>query len=263
MAKGADGLTAKQARFVKEYLVDLNATQAAIRAGYSEKTAKVIGSENLTKPAIASAVAAAQQKRSEEIGITAHAVLGDLWTIAKADPRELIEFRRGCCRHCWGLECRYQRTQGEMERERQDFENRDTALIEAGKPGLGGFDEKGGAGYTPKRDPNPDCTECFGDGVGETFVHDTRKLSPAAARLFAGAKQTREGLEVKMLSQDDALVNVGRHLGLFKDKIALGGDETAPPFRVDSVALGGLSMDELITLKKLLAKGKAALADGG
>ena len=45
-------LTAKQQRFCDEYLIDLNATQAAIRAGYSEKTARVIGQENLLKPAI-------------------------------------------------------------------------------------------------------------------------------------------------------------------------------------------------------------------
>lgn len=43
-------LTEKQKRFCDEYLIDLNATQAAIRAGYSKKTAKVIGQENLTKP---------------------------------------------------------------------------------------------------------------------------------------------------------------------------------------------------------------------
>lgn len=45
-------MTAKQQRFCDEYLIDLNATQAAIRAGYSEKTARQIGQENLTKPAI-------------------------------------------------------------------------------------------------------------------------------------------------------------------------------------------------------------------
>ncbi len=45
-------LTAKQQRFCDEYLIDLNATQAAIRAGYSEKTARAIGNENLTKPDI-------------------------------------------------------------------------------------------------------------------------------------------------------------------------------------------------------------------
>ena len=68
-------LTPKQERFVAEYLVDLNATQAAIRAGYSEKTAQMIGSENLAKPLIAAAVAAAVAKRSERTEITQDYVL--------------------------------------------------------------------------------------------------------------------------------------------------------------------------------------------
>jgi phage terminase small subunit len=55
------GLTPKQERFVAEYLIDLNATQAAIRAGYSSKTAKVIGSENLSKPAIQAAISDEQR----------------------------------------------------------------------------------------------------------------------------------------------------------------------------------------------------------
>lgn len=49
-------LTAKQQRFVEEYLVDLNATQAAVRAGYSKKTAGAIGGENLEKPEIQEAI---------------------------------------------------------------------------------------------------------------------------------------------------------------------------------------------------------------
>ena len=61
-------LTDKQERFVSEYLIDLNATQAAIRSGYSQKTAQRIGSENLSKPLIADAIAeakAAAAKRNE------------------------------------------------------------------------------------------------------------------------------------------------------------------------------------------------------
>lgn len=54
-------LTDKQRRFVEEYLVDLNATQAAIRAGYSKKTAGQIGDENLRKPEIAKAVQEEQE----------------------------------------------------------------------------------------------------------------------------------------------------------------------------------------------------------
>ena len=71
-------LTAKQEMFCREYLVDLNATQAAIRAGYSEKTAKEIGCENLTKPNIQEYIQAQMNKRAERVEITADYVLNGI-----------------------------------------------------------------------------------------------------------------------------------------------------------------------------------------
>ncbi len=71
-------LNAKQVRFCEEYLIDLNATQAAIRSGYSEKTAKEIGCENLTKPNIASYISELKAKRSAETKIDAAWVLASL-----------------------------------------------------------------------------------------------------------------------------------------------------------------------------------------
>lgn len=77
-SKGRGKLTDKQKRFVEEYLIDLNATQAAIRAGYSEDTAAVIGCENLIKPNIQKAIEEAQNKRSERTQITQDEILRDL-----------------------------------------------------------------------------------------------------------------------------------------------------------------------------------------
>ncbi|PHP66715.1 terminase small subunit [Zhengella mangrovi] len=71
-------LTAKQRRFVDEYLVDLNATQAAIRAGYSAKTAAAVGHENLKKPDIAAAVQERQAKAAERAQITVDNVIAGL-----------------------------------------------------------------------------------------------------------------------------------------------------------------------------------------
>jgi phage terminase small subunit len=68
-------LSPKQQRFVEEYLIDLNATQAAIRAGYSKKTARAIASENLAKPNIQEAIAKAKQERSEATKVDAEWVL--------------------------------------------------------------------------------------------------------------------------------------------------------------------------------------------
>ena len=76
-------LTPKQQRFVEEYLIDLNATQAAIRAGYSEKTAQEIGSENLSKPMVAKAIAEAQEKLSNKTQVTVEMVVQGLLNEAK------------------------------------------------------------------------------------------------------------------------------------------------------------------------------------
>ena len=81
----ATKLTPKQLRFIEEYLIDLNATQAAIRAGYSRDTARVIGSENLSKPAIADAIAARQKERTAKAELTAADVAAELAKIGFAN----------------------------------------------------------------------------------------------------------------------------------------------------------------------------------
>lgn len=83
-------LSAKQARFVEEYLLDLNATQAAIRAGYSERTARQAGAENLSKPVIVAAIAAAQEARSKRTEITQDRVLAELAKIGFSDLRKTM-----------------------------------------------------------------------------------------------------------------------------------------------------------------------------
>jgi len=71
-------LTDKQAMFVKEYIIDLNATQAAIRAGYSEKTARQIASEHLSKPNIQDAIQAEMDARSKRTEINQDYVLNTI-----------------------------------------------------------------------------------------------------------------------------------------------------------------------------------------
>lgn len=86
------GLSPKQAAFVAEYLIDLNATRAAIRAGYSEKTAGRTGCRLLRNAAVREAVEREQAGRAERTGITADRVLAELANIAFADPRDLMEW---------------------------------------------------------------------------------------------------------------------------------------------------------------------------
>ena len=81
-------LTPKQDRFCHEYIIDLNATKAAIRSGYSKKTAESIGWENLRKPQIISRLAQLQRKTAEKVAISAEDVLKDI-----------METRDTCAKH--------------------------------------------------------------------------------------------------------------------------------------------------------------------
>lgn len=81
-------LTKKQKAFIQEYLVDLNATQAAIRAGYSKKTAYSIGQENLSKPEIQQALQEAQKRREKRTEVTQDYVIAKLREIVEKDASD-------------------------------------------------------------------------------------------------------------------------------------------------------------------------------
>ena len=85
-------LTAKQQRFVEEYLIDLNASAAARRAGYSARRADEIGYENLRKPQVKAAIDAAQAERSQRTQVTADQVLKEAALVAFSDIGEVLDF---------------------------------------------------------------------------------------------------------------------------------------------------------------------------
>jgi phage terminase small subunit len=86
----ANKLTAKQAAFVREYCIDWNATQAAIRAGYSEKTARQIGEQNLSKLDIKKAIEDRTQKSELKAIRTAEQILADV-QLVKDNAMRIVE----------------------------------------------------------------------------------------------------------------------------------------------------------------------------
>jgi phage terminase small subunit len=96
MALDANGLTPKQARFVEEYMVDCNGTQAAIRAGYSPDTAQEIASQNLSKVIIAEEVAKRKAERSKKVDVTVDSVLQSILEVrARCSQGEPVKDREG------------------------------------------------------------------------------------------------------------------------------------------------------------------------
>ena len=83
-------LTAKQQRFCDEYLIDLNATQAAIRAGYSEKTAAVIAAENLRKPNIAEYIEKRMKEKEEALIADQNEVLKYLTSVLRGESKSSV-----------------------------------------------------------------------------------------------------------------------------------------------------------------------------
>jgi hypothetical protein len=226
-----DRLSYDHQRFVDEFLLDLNPSAAALRAGYAEG---YIGSVLAKDERIKAAV---EERREVLTGErTTHGaqfVLGKLWDVASADPRELVELRRVPCRYCWGADARYQFTKTEADRLLRAHEygvqghplealwpvgEAERAYYQAGKAGLS-YDPQGGSDYTTNREPNPACSECAGGGVTLHFFHDTRTLGPGARQLYRGVKIGQGGkIEVLMANQDGARDMLAKHYGVAVEK---------------------------------------------
>jgi phage terminase small subunit len=180
-------LTPKQAAFVAEYLVDLNATQAAIRAKFSERTAEQIGHQLLKKTSVAAAIEAALAARSKRTEITADQVLRELARVGLATLADVTD---------WGV--------------------KEIAF---------GYDEDG----------RKLRAEDIGDAVVVQYVEapfvtpiDRDKLSPDARAAVSEVAMTKDGFRIKMHDKVGALVQIGRHLGMFTEKIEHSGPGGAP-----------------------------------
>lgn len=219
----------RQIRFVQEYAKDGNATQAAIRAGYSEKTAQEQGSRLLSNVMIQAAL----EERREEIAALAKLdaawVIKQWMQIATADHNELTQIRRVCCRYCHGYGHQYQWTEAE-------YLNAVNNAIAAGKPAPDGM---GGLGYDMNAEPHPGCPECGGEGEERMHMADTRKLKGSARRLYAGVQKTKDGIKVLTRDQDAALANLAKYLGMNIERKEISGPGGGP------VALAALKAEDL------------------
>lgn len=184
-------LTPKQKAFVQEYLVDLNATQAAIRAGYSQKTAYRTGADNLIKPQIQNALNEAMKNREIRTEITQDKVLKELAKVAFSNGADFAQVK--------------------TEKRKKQIWNDSTQE----------YDEK---------------------EVEEQFVElfDTDKLPADKKAAISGIKEGKYGIEVSSCDKVRALELIGKHLGMFKDKVELSGQVNNP--------YEGLTTEQLLKL---------------
>lgn len=223
-------LTPRQRRAVEEYIVHLNWTKAAQDAGYSKRSAKQLGYMLSLDPRIKVAVDEALAERSKRTQITADQVLRDLWLMCNADVNELVEHRRDCCRHCHGTNHEYQMTQREFDTREAEWKKRKGA-----KP-TDVCDPMGGVGFDHTLEPNPECPMCLGEGEERTVFKDTRYTSRGARLLYDGVKQTKDGIEIKVLDRKSLRRMLMEHLGMFRepaDDLPMSDDERAKRIRAE------------------------------
>ncbi|MGQ7947816.1 terminase small subunit [Providencia huashanensis] len=239
-------LTDLQFRFVNEYLIDLNRTAAYKRAGgkCDGHNAYASASQIYRNIEVNRAIRDALAERERRTEITQDAVLKMWWDIATADVNELTEYRRLCCRHCWGFGFNYQ------WRDAVEYDDAVKKAMAANKPPP---QDVGGYSYDDTLDPNPDCPRCNGTGIGRAHFHDTRDLTGAARRLFAGVKEGKFGVEVITRNQDDALKMVAQHLGMLKNRTEVTGADGGP-IQSTGIDLSHLSFEQLIQLREKAQK---------
>jgi hypothetical protein len=216
-------------RFAMEYTVDFNGKAAAIRAGYATSSAAAQASKLLAREDVQLLVQQRMARVEKKTEVTTERVVAEAWGIATADVNELVEFRRRCCRHCYGIDYDYQRTVAEMSRARRQYEkDRRACSNQQQIDALGDFDEQGGIGYDARKAPVPDCTHCWGDGVGDAFYKPTGQLSVEARALYAGVKQTKDGYQMLLVDKLGALEKLFKFKGLYKlDNEQKGSDMQA------------------------------------
>lgn len=201
-------LSPKVKRFIAEYLKDQNATAAADRAGYSDPN---YGRQLIMNPNVAHAIAQQQKESLMRTLGSADEVLTQMWQLATFDANQLSQYRRGACRYCWGFSHHYQwRDAVEYEEERLEAVERKRREPE----------DVGGYGYDHTQEPNPECPRCNGDGVGQPFFADTRKLSGTAALAYSGVKLGKHGVEITAISRERMFEAVMKRLGLADSEFA-------------------------------------------
>lgn len=208
------------------------AAEAARQAGYGGKnpqSARVAATRLMKDPEVREAIAKAQAERAAKLEITADMVVERLWAIATADPNDLTQYRRTACRYCHGVGHAFQWV---------DEAEWHTACQRAEKRHQPKPDNAGGYGFSEHGEINPHCPRCNGEGTGQAFFADTRRLKGSAKLLYAGVKEGRDGTELKMHDQQAALRDVAKLLGFFKDKVELTGKDGGP---VELETKGGVS----------------------
>lgn len=206
------------ARFYVEYLSPSKAYRLShghIKCSTQDDALR--GQQFLSHPKVYHYIETLKAAEAERYKASISSILKDWIEIAKADASLVSTVRRINCRFCNGVDHKYQwKTDEEwatafakaMQHNDDPNNHRDRVELP---------DSVGGWGFDHTISPHPDCPECRGEGIAETWIADMSKLTGPEKKLFRGVKQTKNGIEVLLADQDKARDSIARHFGMFVD----------------------------------------------
>lgn len=240
-AKNSHGLTQQQDTFATELASGASQADAYRKAypkslNWKDEVVWTEASKLANNNKVCIRVKQLQEKACQENEITVEKVLKRYWDIATANPNDIMQYRRECCRHCYGINHEYQwknekeffeaEEQRQQEIDEAEEANRHKRVKSKHTKVPRPLENLGGYGFDPLLSPHAKCPQCNGEGRERAFFQDTRHLQGAAKLLYAGVEISRDGLKIKTHDQKAALDKVAAWLGM--DKKTLSGDKENP-----------------------------------
>lgn len=213
------GISEQQGVFAEYVATGKSLAEAYRLAGYQGEgnTTYVNASRLLRNAKVYRAIRWLRDKRQRRLALTEEEIIHQLSAIASADPNEISHIRRVNCRYCWGKNHQYQ------WRDIDEYHAAREKTLDGEMP------EYGGIGFFDSAIPNPECPRCGGEGVPDIYFADTTMIDGPARWLIAGVRQTMNGLEVKVASQEAArrelLRILERHLASKPEEPQIPGDD--------------------------------------
>lgn len=203
--------------FAQRVASGMSGTDAYLAAGYKprdKKSARECASRLAIKVNVADRIAELRQSSANAVSAALNVdvdwIRRRYLDVVLADPNDLIRIEVGACRYCHGRDHQYHwRTEAEFELAYSAWAN----LPERRQAATPMPTDAGGYGYRAKLEPHPECPNCDGDGRPREIVRPSK-----GHPLYAGIKRRNDGsMEILMLDRMDALMQVGRTIGAFKD----------------------------------------------
>ncbi|EAQ4377948.1 terminase small subunit [Salmonella enterica] len=231
------GISEHQGVFAEYVAAGKSLAEAYRLAGYQGEgnTIYVNASRLLRNAKVYRAIRWLRDRRQRRLALTEEEIIHQLSAIASADPNEISHIRRVNCRYCWGKKHQYQ------WRDMDEYHAAREKALDGEMP------EYGGIGFFDSAVPNPECPRCGGEGIPDLYFADTTMIDGPARWLVAGVRQTMNGIEVKITSQEAARREL---LRILERRLASKPEE--PQIPGEDYRLQELTPDEAVPPKPVL-----------